>query len=67
MKNKENESVGHLFYLQKCMLLKMNYAFCVVGASQKDGAEKVETTRPWQCPPGSVLGCQVLCLARFLF
>lgn len=23
MKNKENESVGYLFYLQKCMLLKI--------------------------------------------
>lgn len=23
MKNKENESVGYLFYLQKCLLLKM--------------------------------------------
>lgn len=36
MKNKENESVGHLFYLQKCMLLKMKCALCIVGAYLKD-------------------------------
>jgi hypothetical protein len=31
MKNKENESVGHFSYLQKCVLLKVKCAFCAVG------------------------------------
>lgn len=31
MKNKENESVGYLFYLQKCMLLKMTYDYVLWG------------------------------------
>lgn len=46
MKNKENESVGHLFYLKKCMLLKMNYAVCVLGAHRRDGEKKIETMSP---------------------
>lgn len=39
MKNKENESVGQLFYLQKCTLSKMKCAFCVVVGYIKDRVE----------------------------
>lgn len=42
MKNKENESVGHLFYLPKCMLLKMKGALCLVGECMKDRVKEVE-------------------------
>ena len=55
MKNKENESVGHLFYLQKCMLLKMKRCFvCYVwiyeGQSAAAAAKSLQSC-PTLCKP----------------
>ena len=47
MKNKENESVGHLFYVQKCVLLQTEGALCVVGESKKDRVEEAEAGILW--------------------
>lgn len=41
MKNKENESVGHLFYLPKCMLLGMKCALCILSDDMKDRVKEV--------------------------